>query len=132
MFTGPEADRLALRELIDSYSDAVMRLDAEAWIATWAQDAEWSFRGSVTRGRDDILRTWKAAMADFSGVLFLSQPGRIEVNGDRARMITHTFEHLTAADGKIRLQSGLYHDEAIREDGWRFARRSFSARELKL
>jgi ketosteroid isomerase-like protein len=132
MFKGPESDRLALRELVDRYSDAVMRLDADAWIATWADNAEWTFRGGTVQGRDVILKTWKKAMSDFTGVLFMSQLGAIEVEGDNARMITHTFEHLVAADGTVRLQAGLYNDEAIREDGWRFVRRSFSARELKL
>ena len=35
-FTGPAEDRLAIRELIESYADAVIRTDAEAWGATWS------------------------------------------------------------------------------------------------
>ncbi len=32
---GPMEDRLAIRELVDSYNDAVMRFDADAWSANW-------------------------------------------------------------------------------------------------
>jgi len=37
-FTGPFEDRLAIRELVDSYGDAVARNDAQAWGANWAED----------------------------------------------------------------------------------------------
>ena len=30
-FTGPAEDRLAIRELLETYADAVTRCDAEAW-----------------------------------------------------------------------------------------------------
>ncbi len=41
-FTGPAEDRLAIRELLEAYADAVNRCDAVGWGATWAEDAEWS------------------------------------------------------------------------------------------
>jgi len=41
-FSGPAEDRLAIRELIEAYADAVTRNDATAWIATWAEDSIWS------------------------------------------------------------------------------------------
>ena len=41
-FTGPAEDRLAIRELVDSYGDAVYRHDAQAWGANWAEDAVWN------------------------------------------------------------------------------------------
>jgi uncharacterized protein (TIGR02246 family) len=132
MFVGNEGDRLALRELVDTYSDAVMRYDADAWIDTWAEDGEWAFRGRTVTGKSQILSTWKAAMQDFRGVVFLCQPGSVVVDGDRASMITHTFEHLVLPDGTIKLQSGLYKDTAVRTEKWRFARREFTARELKI
>lgn len=132
MFQGSEADRLALRELIDTYSDAVMRGDGDAWIDTWAPDGEWCFRDRTVAGRDDIRRTWEGAMSGFAGVMFLCQPGSAQVEGDRATMTTYTFEHLEMADGSTKFQAGLYHDTAIRRDKWRFLRREFSARELRI
>jgi len=35
-FTGPFEDRLEIRELLETYSDAVCKVDADAWAATWA------------------------------------------------------------------------------------------------
>ena len=46
-FTGPLEDRLAIRELIDDYNDAVARFDAEAWGDTWTDDAEWARKRSI-------------------------------------------------------------------------------------
>lgn len=133
MFNGPVEDRLALRELIDRYSDAVNRLDAVAWGATWADDSVWGFRGTEIKGRDAILATWQRAMAGFETVWFQSSPGSIEVEGDRATLVTHTFEYLKPRDAPVRLQTGLYTDRAIRlADGWRFSQRLFSPREIKL
>lgn len=130
MFEGPQAERLALRELVDRYADAVMRHDVDAWAATWAENAQWCFRDTVIDGRPAIVETWQRAMKEFQGVVFLCQPGSVRVEGNHASLVTHTFEHLTYADGRIRIQAGIYHDEAVLEDGWRFTRRAFTAREL--
>ena len=133
MFAGLVEDRLAVRELIDSYSGAVMRRDAQAWSQTWHPQARWIFRGNTVEGKDAIVETWIRAMAGFASVMFMAFPSSIEISGQTARMTTHTFEHLQTLDGKIILQSGLYYDTAIRDEaGWRFTERSFSAQELKL
>ena len=44
-YEGPIEDRLAIRERIEAYSDAVFRHDADAWIANWCEDAVWSLPG---------------------------------------------------------------------------------------
>ncbi|MDA1207809.1 MAG: nuclear transport factor 2 family protein, partial [Proteobacteria bacterium] len=43
--SGPIEDRLSIRELVDSYNDAVMRFDGDAWSANWAEDAVWNLPG---------------------------------------------------------------------------------------
>ncbi len=51
-FEGSSEDRLALRDLLDTYADAVSRADGEAWAATWTEDAEWHLPGLGTiKGR---------------------------------------------------------------------------------
>lgn len=141
MFSGPEADRLAVRELVDSYSDAVMLRDAapdgrnhaEAWAATWAEDGAWHVRGRCIQGRDAIVAAWIATMESFESVTFLAFPGAIEIDGDEGRVRTHTFEHLLPRGGQPRFQAGLYEDRVVRRDGrWLFAERRFHARELTL
>jgi uncharacterized protein (TIGR02246 family) len=133
VFQGPEADRLQIRELIDSYSDAVMRRDADAWGATWAEDGIWHFRTGPVVGRADIVARWTSAMAGLRAVLFMAFPGSIQIDGDHAAIITHTFEHLEPTQGPPRFQAGIYNDKARRTDaGWRFAERSFAPREIRL
>ena len=61
-FTGPAEDRLALRELLETYADAVTRCDAQAWGDTWAEDAQWSLPDypeiGTTQGRAAIVAMW--------------------------------------------------------------------------
>lgn len=133
MFTGPESDRLALRELLDRYSDAVIRRDEAAWGATWAEDGVWRLRGEPVIGREAIVALWSKAMAGYEAVWFSAFPGEIAVTGDTARLRTHTFEYLVPSGGTGRLQSGIYEDRAVRTaEGWRFAERSFSPKEMSL
>ena len=37
-FSGPLEDRIAIRELLETYANAACRVDAEAWGSTWAED----------------------------------------------------------------------------------------------
>lgn len=132
MFKGTESDRLQLRELIDSYSDAVMRRDPVAWGRTWAEQSIWRFRADMmVEGRDAIVERWTSAMMGLRGVMFMAFPGSIVIDGDEATIVTHTFEHLEPVAGPTRFQAGLYQDKARRTaDGWRFTERSFTPREL--
>ena len=41
-FTGPLEDRIAIREVMETYAYAVMTIDAELWASTWAEDAYWA------------------------------------------------------------------------------------------
>jgi len=132
MFEGPETDRLAIRELVDRYSDAVNRLDEAAWQSCWASDAVWTFRGRAIEGRDAIVATWRGAMQSFQKVWFMAFPGMIAVDGEHATMRVHTFEYLVDADGTPRLQGGLYLDRLVRRDGWQFTERQFTPQEMPL
>lgn len=133
MFNGAEADRLAIRELIDGYSDAVIRRDRSRWASAWHTHAVWRFSGRVVEGREEIVALWEKAMAGYKAVFFAAFPGFIAVDGDAAKVCTHTFEHLTLVDGTNRFQAGLYDDRAMRTDaGWKFIERTFVSRELTL
>jgi hypothetical protein len=61
--TGSVEDRLAIRELLEAYADAVCCVDADAWGATWAEDSVWElpdrqgkYRCHVERRDDPISR----------------------------------------------------------------------------
>ena len=119
-------DRLALRELHDRYADAVFQRDAEAWGATWAEDAVWNLSGSDVSGRDVIIGAWKQAMSQFAFVAFYCQPGVFSITGDRAEGRVYTREILEPVAGGIMRIVGVYTDAYVkREGGWLFARRAY-------
>ncbi len=127
-FSGPLEDRIAIRELLETYADAVNRADAHAWGATWASDGVWSLptiMAADIAGRDAIVAAWRVAMRQFIGVVYLTMPGAIAIDGDRATAWSYTFETYEA-EGVGRRDCGRYNDDLIRRDGaWLFARRTF-------
>lgn len=128
-FTGPTEDRLAIRELLEAYADAVCRRDAEDWGATWAEDAEWSLPDypeiGTTKGKPAIVAMWTEAMKGYPGIRFQSWPGAIEVQGDCATMRSYTAE-VYDQNGITMRDMGEYEDECVKVNGtWLFASRSF-------
>lgn len=124
--TGPIEDRLALRELHDSYGDAVFRRDANDWGSNWAEDGVWNLMGQEIKGRTAIVAMWKQAMDGFSSVSFFTQPGVIHIDGDRASGVVYTHEVLEQKDGKLYRMVGTYADEYVKQNGrWFFSRRAY-------
>lgn len=129
-FTGPFEDRLMIRELMDSYADAITRVDAEDYAKCWADEgAEWSIPwypdiGTI-QGKDNIMATWVEAMKVFAGDMFNMWPGSIEVDGDRAKVTAYTSEVFIIEDTVLR-DNGFYEDECVKVDGqWYFQKRTF-------
>ncbi|MCW1431074.1 nuclear transport factor 2 family protein [Novosphingobium sp. JCM 18896] len=128
-FTGPSEDRLAIRELLETYADAVTRNDSMAWGATWAEDGEWSLPDypelGTTKGREAIVAMWIEAMKAYPGIMFEAWPGAIEVDGDRATMRSYTSE-IYDQDGLTKRDRGAYEDVCVKRDGrWLFQSRTF-------
>lgn len=128
-FTGPFEDRLAIRELLETYADAVTRRDADAWGATWAEDAEWSLPDypelGTTTGRPAIVAMWIEAMKAYPGIMFEAWPGSIAITGDTAAMRSYTSE-VYDQDGVTMRDRGVYEDTCVKIDGrWFFKTRSF-------
>lgn len=131
-YIGSTEDRLAIRELIDAYGDAVGRIDADAWVECWAQEGVWLIRGNEIKGREALRAMWIKAMSAYKFVSFAGYPGDIHVTGDTATLRVHTTEWLTPHDGKPRRQHGIYEDRLVKEGGrWRFAQRSFTVMEMQ-
>jgi uncharacterized protein (TIGR02246 family) len=125
---GPVEDRLAIRELVESYNDAVMRFDGEAWGANWADDATWSLPGAdVVKGRVNIVEAWLQAMANFSFVGFFASAGPIIVTENEAQGTWYQQEFLHQKDGGKVAITGRYADSYIKVDGrWLFRSRDYS------
>jgi uncharacterized protein (TIGR02246 family) len=128
--SGPLEDRLAIRELVESYNDAVMRLDADAWASNWAEDGVWSLPGmGEVRGRDQIVPMWKQAMAQYEVGGFFASAGPIVVDGDRAQARWYQQEFLRTKGGTAQSIIGEYADEYVKRDGrWYFSRRVYTIR----
>ena len=128
-FTGPAEDRLAIRELLDAYADAVTQRDAVAWGETWADDATWSLPDypeiGTTSGRAAIVAMWVEAMKAYPGIMFAALPGSIEIVGDSAAMRSYTCE-VYDQNGMTLRDRGIYNDICVKRDGrWLFQSRTF-------
>ncbi len=130
-FVGPLEDRMAIRDLLDAYADAVCVVDAQAWSATWAEDGVWELPdypeiGKIS-GRDNIVSMWKAAMAQYPGIIFVSTAGSIVVDGDQAVVRSYTSEVFDdKATGRTTRDRGRYDDVVVRRNGqWLFKNRRF-------
>lgn len=128
-YTGPAEDRLAIRELLETYADAVTRSDAAAWGATWAEDGEWALPDypdlGVTKGRAAIVAMWVEAMKAYPGIMFEAWPGSIEIDGARATVRSYTAE-VYDQDGVTKRDRGEYLDICVKQDGrWLFQSRTF-------
>lgn len=125
-YVGSIEDRLAIRELLETYNDAVFRRDQEAWTNTWANDAEWVLLGTPISGRENIVQAWLGAMGTFSYVGFFATPGSIIISGDTAETRVYVRETLIEAGGNRRNIEGLYEDKCSKIDGkWFFSRRNY-------
>lgn len=125
--SGPVEDRLAIRELVESYNDAVMRFDGDAWAANWRDDATWSLPGAgdIT-GKANFFPVWQGAMAGFSFVGFFASAGPIVVDGDTAHGTWYQQEELHDKKGGKRFVVGRYEDDYVKVDGrWYFQKRVY-------
>lgn len=129
-FTGPFEDRLMIRELIDSYSDAISRVDADDYAQCWADEgAIWSIPwypaiGTI-EGKGNILSFWVEAMKTFAGDHFTMVPGSIEVDGNTAKVTAYSAEVYDIGDTIFR-DRGYYEDLCVKVGGrWFFKEKTF-------
>ena len=120
-FTGPIEDRVAIRELIDTYADATNLRDADLWGSLFAEDARWEMPDfpeyGDTAGRAAMVAKWTAAVADHEGLVYIATPGAIEVDGDRATARLYTSEVYTGKDGTTVRRRGRYDEVLVKRDG---------------
>jgi hypothetical protein len=125
-------DRLAIRELIELYSDAVTRRDWQTTGAVFVDDAIWTIgppTNITLNGRAAIVEGLTEMVTPFDLFVQMTHSIVIELNGDRAaaRTIVNGF-------GRARDRStgvfalGTYTDAVVRDgDRWAFQNRRFDA-----
>ena len=119
-------DELALRNLMGRYVDAVFRSDAEAWAATWAEDARWNVVGTDVIGRDNIVGLWQQLMTTFEFALMLPSSSQFEVNGDQASGHYYLQEFTRDQAGKSSTLISRYIDTYSRVGGdWLYQSRQY-------
>jgi ketosteroid isomerase-like protein len=124
------SDRLAIRELIELYSDAVTRRDWNTAGAVFAEDAVWTITAPTNvelRGRAAITRGVAEMVENFEIFVQMTHSIVVELDRDRAtaRTIVNGFGRLRDHSGGTSTL-GVYHDALIRAgDGWLFLSRRF-------
>lgn len=126
------ADDHAIRALTASYTDAINRGDIDDIAPVYDDDAVFTMmdRPAVV-GRDAILDTLRRTVARYELIMQLVHSGVVQLDGDRARARWQITELQIPVDGPPRFVAGRYEDEHVRRpDGWKFARRTYTARYL--
>jgi ketosteroid isomerase-like protein len=122
----PLEDELALRNLMGRYADAVNRVDADAWIGTWAEDAIWNLLGNPVSGRDNILALWKQMMSSFEFALMLPGSCLFEVDGNTATGHWYLHEYTRDPEGNASTILSRYVDTYVKQDGqWLYQSRDY-------
>lgn len=121
-------DELAIRALIENYSDAVNRRDGATIASLWAEHGRWSVPEAEVladvRGRETIRSTWESLVASLPKAFFTCVPANIQVSRTSASARSHGTELVTDGEGTTRLGVGFYEDRFQKIGGrWLFAER---------
>ena len=128
-FSGPMEDRLAIRELYDTYGDASTRGDLEEFLGCWADEGVWNTQIFTRTGKDEMREQWDMLWTGFDKVAFLANVFSIEVDGDKAASRALQREEILLKGGGIYRLAGLYTDRLVRRDGkWLFLRRDYEVK----
>jgi len=119
-------DELALQNLMSRYVDAVFRRDAEAWAATWAEDACWNLLGNDVVGRENIVGLWQQMMGGFEFALMMPSSCLFEISGDSATGCYYLQEFTRDLQGETATLVSRYIDTYSRVEGqWQYQSRKY-------
>lgn len=128
MNSGPIADRLAIRELVETFAVAAMRKDSTLWGGTWAEEGSWKIDSldQPAVGRDKVIAVFEKLMPNIEFVSMNSFPAELVVDGDRARGKAYSQELIYPKAGGQRILVGCSHDEYVKREGrWYFLARVY-------
>lgn len=120
-------DELALRNLMSRYIDAVNRRDAQAWAATWDDNASWNLLGNDVRGKENIVALWQQMMAGFEFALMMPGSCLFSVDGDTATGHWYLQEFTRDTTGSSGVVLSRYLDTYSKREGqWLYQSREYS------
>jgi ketosteroid isomerase-like protein len=125
-FTGPREAIQDIRELHETYSDAVVRQDLDTYLACWSEDGRRTGEGGECDGKAELRSHWMGIFKVIEQMAFFPQLASITVDGDLATARSYCLEFMTLRDGASRQVVGEYADELVRvEGGWVFCHRHY-------
>ena len=113
-------DQLALKKLVDTFSNLADTKDTKAQMDLFTDDAEVISKADgktfVSKGKKDIEKAFADYLKLFDVVYHLNGQQTVEINGDNATGISYCFVTLIG-NGK-KNQSGVrYHDTYVKQNG---------------
>jgi len=128
MNIGPMEDRLAIRELIETFSAGVMRIDAEYWGELWAPDGAWKLPSLPEDcvGKTNIKEMFREKLAYVDSISMIAFPADLVVDGDTAEGKAYCRELIFTKEGAQKILIGCFDDQYVRLNGrWLFRRREY-------
>ncbi len=126
------ADRMALKDLVDTFSNLADTKEIDRQVQLFTEDAEvTSYQGkkmtSNLKGRKELAERFKAFLDQFTTVYHINGQQTVSINGDKATGIAYAQVVLVSEkDGKktILTEGVRYSDEYVRREGkWLISKR---------
>jgi ketosteroid isomerase-like protein len=125
-------DRLALKEVVDTFSNLADKKDVHAQVQLFTPDAtSQTYVGgklvSDLTGRDALEKAFGAFLANFTTVYHFNGQQVVKLDGDKATGTSYCMVTLIGDEGGKRMKTSIgviYEDQFVREGGrWLMAKR---------
>lgn len=131
MSKGSVEDRLAIRELIETFAVGVTTIDPELWGSTWADEGCWKTPSmpEIVQGKTAVVAKFNEMMAylQFMSMSAIPSPTDLEFDGDTATGKAYCRELIFPKAGGQRIVIGYFDDKYVKRDGrWLFASRIYT------
>lgn len=125
-------DKIALKELVDSFSILADQKDVDRQVLLFTEDAEVNtyHDGKLVgtyKGREDIGKAFSGYLSNFTHVYHINGQQTVKINGNHASGISYCQVYLkgTLRGKNVEITDGAYYnDEYVRRNGrWLIAKR---------
>ena len=127
------ADRMALKDLVDTFSNLADTKEIDEQVQLFTEDAEVvSYQGekqtSHLKGRKELAERFKAFLDQFTTIYHINGQQTVKIDGNKATGIAYAQVVLVSEkNGKktMRIQGVRYNDEYMRQNGrWLITKRT--------